>query len=286
MSHYSFQRSVETPSKYSSSIRLPKQLTSIPQLQVRALSLYDQSLSESQVCLPRTPPSSPKTPRQDSSMISLNSINPSPLQVLSITPRVRNFNENEKKLTNISSVKIANYEDHAREYLSASDDDKDTNKILSRVKPKLSVCTQSFARPGTAFSVRLLLHNSKRNGSAAKVYYTSSDVQKKSRQISRSQTRLMGPANEYDDASTAITKTTPRLAPIPQMKSVFGFPKTSSSMHFGFAAGRLGLQGSVSKLKNSQKKIFHTLFFSLKNGLDLFHVEHQLKENLKLRHFV
>jgi len=251
MSHYSFQRSVETPSKYSSSIRLPKQLTSIPQLQVRALSLYDQSLSESQVCLPRTPPSSPKTPRQDPSMISLNSINPAPLQVLSITPRIRNFNENEKKLTTISSVKIANYEDYAREYLSASDDDKDTNKILSSVKPKLSVCTQSFARPGTAFSVRLLLHNSKRNGSATKVHYTSSDLQKnsteKSRQISRSQTRLMVPANENDDASIAITKTNTQLASIPQMKSVFGFPKTSSSMHFGFAAGRLGLQGSVSK---------------------------------------
>jgi hypothetical protein len=71
----------------------------------------------------------------------------------------------------------------------------------------------------------------------------------------------MEAANENDDASTAITKTTAQLASIPQMKSVFGFPKTSSSMHFGFAADRLGLQGSVSKLKNSYRNFSYLFFF-------------------------
>jgi hypothetical protein len=99
----------------------------------------------------------------------------------------------------------------------------------------------------------------------------------------------MTSTNETDDTLTTITKTTSatKTVPMPQSKSVFGFSKTASSMHFGHAAGRLGLQGSVSESKDVNFEIFLFLFFfSLKGGLNHFHVEHHLKENKRLPHSV
>jgi hypothetical protein len=214
--------------------------------------------------MPRGPPPSPKTPTRESSMILLKSIIPAPFRAVSIIPRNRNSNENPKKLTNTSSVKITNYEDHAREYLSASDysdndknendDDKDLNKVSKITQPKLPIRYQSLSRPGTVLRDRILSHSANRYLSLAEVFYSSLDVYKnlpdRSRPRFRSQTRLMTSTNENDDATTNTTKITTKTiktAPIPQSKSVFGFSKTASSMHFGHAAGRLGLQGSVSK---------------------------------------
>lgn len=278
--------------KYSSSIRIPKPTTTLPpsntQFNIRALSVFDQSPSTSQFFIPRGPPPSPKTPTQESSMILINSIVPTaPLRAIPIIPRVRNPNENEKKSTNTPTIttttgKITNYEDHAREYLSASDcsdnekntnedndddndddDDKNLNQYLTITKPKLPTRNQSLSRPGTALRDRLLSHNANRYLSLAEVYYSSLDVYKnipdKTRQRLKPQSRLIPTTtttttttNENDDAATAITKTTTatKVTPLPQSKSVFGFSKTASSMHFGHAAGRLGLQGSVRRFEN------------------------------------
>jgi hypothetical protein len=238
-------------------------------------------------------------------MVLINSIAPTPFRTVSIIPRARNSNENEKKLTKPSPIKIINYEDHAREYLSASDcsdndkddnekdDNKDFNRILTITKPKLPVRNQSLSRPGTALRDRLLAHNANRYLSLAEVYYSPFDIYKnftdKSRQRLRSQKPLIASTNENEDAATTTTKitTTTKTAPVPQSKSVFGFSKTASSMHFGHAAGRLGLQGSVSKFKDFQYHFSYFFFvFSLKNGHNLCHVEHLLKENKKLQHFV
>jgi len=268
--YYAIQRSLQNSRKYSPKIRLSKQSTSNPQLHIRTLSVFDQSPSTSQLFMPRGPPPSPKTPTRESSMILLNSIIPAPLRAVPIISRNRNSNENPKKVINTSSVKITNYKDHAREYLSASDcsdngkdenddhddddnDDKDPNKVLTITQPKLPTRNQSLSRPGTVLRDRILSHNANRYLSLAQVYYSSLDVYKNlsdgSRRRLKSQTRLMTATNENDDAATNTTitsTTTIKTAPIPQSKSVFGFSKTASSMHFGHAAGRLGLQGSVS----------------------------------------
>jgi hypothetical protein len=261
--------------KYSSSVRLPKPPTLSAQLQIRALSVFDQSPSSSQIFIPRGPPPSPKTPTQDPSMIFLHSISAAPLRATSITPHARNSNENEKQLPITVAVKNINYKDYAREYLSASDcsdNDKDENdddeaddddekekaldQALITAKPKLPVRNQPFSRSGTAFHDRLLSSNRNRYLSLAEVCYSSLDVYKtlsdKTRRRLQSQTRLMTSNNENDDALTTTTKitTTTKTEPLPQSKSVFGFSKTASSMHFGHAAGRLGLQGSVSESKD------------------------------------
>lgn len=216
-------------------------------------------------------------------MIFSHFLTTTPLRAIPITPCVRNSSEYERKLMNTSSVKSTNYEDHAREYLSASDcsdnekdnddndndknnvkvkdddddddvDDKNPNQLLPITKPKLPLRNQSLSRPGTALRDRLISHNANRYLSLAEVYYSSLDAYKnlsdKSRRRLRSHTRLMPATNENDDAATTtMTKTTAltttKTTPIPQSKSVFGFSKTASSMHFGHAAGRLGLQGSV-----------------------------------------
>jgi hypothetical protein len=241
-----------------------KQAKSFAQLQIRALSVFDQSPSTSQLFNPRGPPPSPKTPTQESSVIFPQSISSTPFRAISLTPRLlKHSNDNEKKFTKTPSVKNINYEDHAREYLSASDcsdndeeddDDGVMKKLLAIKKPKLPVRTQSLSRPGTALRDRLFANNTNRYLSLAEVYYSSLDIYKnisdKSQRQSRSQIRLMAPVNENDDAGTIITKATRKTIPVPQSKSVFGFSKTASSMHFGHAAGRLGLQGSVRELFN------------------------------------
>ncbi|CAF4072782.1 unnamed protein product [Rotaria sp. Silwood2] len=263
-------RSFQSPLKYSPSIRIPKQTPVIDELQIRASSVFDQSPSTSQLFIPRGPPPSPKTPTQESSTIFLTSIIPPPLRAISITPCARNSNENTKKLTHTSSVKITNYEDHARNYLSASDcsdndndddnnddndddknnNDKNINKLITVKKPKTPIRTQSLPKPGTTLRDRLLTHNTNHYLSLAEVYYSSFDVYKslteKSRRRLRPQTRLTMSNNDNDDASTTITKTT-KTTQGSQTKSGFGFSKTASSMHFGYAAGRLPLQGSFEK---------------------------------------
>ncbi|CAF0720215.1 unnamed protein product [Rotaria sp. Silwood1] len=264
-SHHSFPSSL----KYSPSIRIPKQTPILDELQIRASSVFDQSPSTSQLFIPRGPPPSPKTPTQESSTIFLSSIIPPPLRAVSITPCARNSNENTKKLTHTSSVKITNYEDHARNYLSASDcsdddndddnenndnnnnnNDKNINQVITLKKPKVPVRTRSLSRTGTTLRDRLLTHNANHYLSLAEVYYSSFDVHKnlteKSRRRLRAQTRLTMSNNDNDDASTTITKTT-KTTQVPQSKSGFGFSKTASSMHFGYAAGRLPLQGSFEK---------------------------------------
>ncbi|CAF1360751.1 unnamed protein product [Adineta steineri] len=233
------QRSIQTPTKYSSSIRLPKQL------QPRAQSVFDQSHSESEIFLPRTPPSSPKTPRQESTLLPLHFMKSAPLQSISITPHIRYVNEDKKKSTTISSSKLANYEDYAREYLSKPDCtneivDKDINEKQSTMKPKLSLGTQSTSRPRTGLSIRLLSHIANRYSDITKYSNSTLNIPKncteKSRRILKSKTRSM---NEHNDVS--------KKESIPPSKSVFGFSKTASSMHFGYAADRLGLQASFEK---------------------------------------
>jgi hypothetical protein len=198
-----------------------------------------------------------------------NPINTAPLRAISLVPHARNFNENEKKLINTPSVKNINYEDHAREYLSASDgsdndddeedEDEDKHKALVITKPKSLARTQSLSRPGTSLRDRLLTHNTNRYLSLAEIYYSTFDAQKnlleKNRGRLRAQARLLIPANDNDDALTTITKATTKTTPTPQSKSVFGFSKTASSMHFGHAAGRLGLHGSVNKIYQKYIKL-------------------------------
>ena len=268
-------------------------------MQIRATSVFDQSPSTSQLFNPKGPPPSPKTPTQESSMILINPITSLPLRAISLIPHARNFNENEKKIVITPSLKNINYEDHAKEYLSASDasddeDDADEKKdqILTIIKPKSPVRTHSLSRPGTSLRDRLLNHNTNRYLKLAEVYYSPLDIHKilseKSRRRLKTQTPLIAPTNDHDETATTITKTTTaKTTPIPQSKSVFGFSKTASSMHFGHAAGRLGLHGSVNRISKILKnKFFKFSTFSLKNGHNHFHVEHQLKENKKLQHFV
>jgi hypothetical protein len=271
--------------KYSSSSRVPNQSTTNTDLQIRALSLFDQSLSASQLINPRGPPPSPKTPTYDSSMILLNPIIQAPLRAVPIIPHVRNSNENEKKKTTTSSVKITNYQDHVRDYLSSSDysdnekaedndhdDDKDLNQLLTIKKPKVPVRKQSSSKPGTSLRDRLVSHNNNRYLSLAEVYYSSFDLYKhfadKSRRALKTQIRLTPSTNETDDTlttttktvKTTTTKTTATTSSVSQSKSVFGFSKTASSMHFGHAAGRLGLQASVSKFKDFKYYLSYIFF--------------------------
>ncbi|CAF0865165.1 unnamed protein product [Rotaria sordida] len=258
-------RSYQTSLKYSPSICIPKQTATIDELQIRASSVFDQSPSTSQLFIPRGPPPSPKTPTQELSTIFISSIIPPPLRAISITPCARNSSENTKKVTNPSPVKIRNYEDHARNYLSASDcsdsdednnednndnNNKNINKVITIKKPKTPQRTQSLSRTGTTLRDRLLTQNTNHYLSLAEVYYSSFDVYKnlteKSRKGLRAQTRLTMSNNDNDDASTTITKTTKTTQGL-QSKSGFGFSKTASSMHFGYAAGRLPLQGTFEK---------------------------------------
>ena len=260
--------------KSSASVRLAKPPPSNAQLQIRALSVFDQSPFASQIFIPRGPPPSPKTPTQESSMIFTHSIMTPPFRAMGIRPRIRPIQENgERKSAHIPSMKTSNYEDHAREYLSASDcsdneneqntddnekdeegdeEDKELSEFLTVTQPKIPIRNLSLSRPGTSLRDRLLSNNTNRYLSLAEVYYSSLDVYKrlnnKSRQHVRPQTRLGTSSNEMDDAATTLSKTTGTIktSPIPPSKSSFSFSKTASSMHFGHAAGRLGLHGRVS----------------------------------------
>ena len=273
------QRSSQTLLKYSASGRVPKPSPRNAQLQIRALSVFEQSPSVSQVFVPRGPPPSPKTPTLESSLVFPQPVSTAPLRAFSITPRARHSNEVERKSMRTSlSMKNPNYEDHAREYLSASDcsdnekeekdngkddndndgDDKDLSEILTITQPKLPGRNPSLSRSGTSLRDRLMTHNANRYLSLAEVYYSSLDVYKNlpdtTRRRLRTQTRLLPSRADDDDKLTTVTKTTvaTKTAPIvppsvvPPPKSVFGFSKTASSMHFGHAAGRLGLHASVS----------------------------------------
>ena len=259
---------------------LPPPPPSNVQLQIRAMSVFDQSPFASQIFLPRGPPPSPKTPTQESSMIFAPSIMTPPFRAIGIRPRVRHIYESERKSAHAPVVKSSNYEDHAREYLSASDcsdnekdnenepdedtneekneqedddeEEKDLNAFLTIKKPKLPVRNLPLSRPGTSLRDRLVTTSGNRFLSLADVYYSSMDVYKhlsnRTRRPVRSQTRLGISNNETDDAATIMSKTTgtTKTVPMPESKSSFGFSKTASSMHFGHAAGRLGLHGSVS----------------------------------------
>jgi len=237
------------------------------QFDLRSLSVFDQSPSTSQVFIPRGPPPTPKTPTLESSIVGFRSPRmSSPFRTIPLTLRQKHTNENEKKTTTQSSTKTNSYEDHAKEYLSASDcsdndddDDKNNKKepepLLTITKPKVPPArTQSLSRTDMSLRDRLLTHATNRYMSLAEVYYSPLDVYKnlatKARRPQRSQTRLMATtttSNENDDASTTITKVTAKTMPVPaQSKSVFGFSKTASSMHFGHAAGRLPLQTNVN----------------------------------------
>lgn len=262
--------------KSSASIRLAKAAPSNAQLQIRALSVFDQSPFASQIFIPRGPPPSPKTPTQESSMIFTHSIMTPPFRAMGIRPRIRQIQENgERRSAHVPSMKTSNYEDHAREYLSASDcsdneneqnadndekdeegdddddNDKELNEFLTVTQPKIPTRNLPLSRPGTSLRDRLVSNNANRYLSLAEVYYSSLDVYKhlsnKSRQRVRSQTRLGTSSNEMDDAATTLSKTTGTIktSPMPPSKSSFGFSKTASSMHFGHAAGRLGLHGKV-----------------------------------------
>ncbi len=268
--YQSLQRSSQTLLKYSASSRILKSLPppSTAQVQIRTLSVFEQSPSTSQMFVPRGPPPSPKTPTLETPLVLPQPVSTAPLRAFSIAPRVRNPNEIEKKSIKTFSMKNPNYEDHAREYLSASDcsdneknknddddndDDKDQNQLLTITQPKLPARNPSLSRSGTSLRNRLMAHTANRYLSLAEVYYSSLDVHKnfsdKSQRRLRPQTRLMVSTTEDEDGLTTITRTTSTAKTAPVVspsKSVFGFSKTASSMHFGHAAGRLGLHGSVS----------------------------------------
>ncbi|CAF2036468.1 unnamed protein product [Rotaria magnacalcarata] len=270
-------RSFQNSLKYSPSIRAPKSSTSIEDLQIRASSVFDQSPSTSQFFVPRGPPPSPKTPTQDPVTMLLNLIPPAPLRAISLTPCIRPSNENTKKTTYTPSLKTITYQDHARDYLSASDcsdvdndrkdddddddddndnNDKNSNKTTTQTKSKTSVRTQSLPRAGVVAHDRWISHNANRYLSLAEVYYSSLDVHKsiseRSHRRLRAHTRTMMCTNDNDDAATTASKTTTsKTAPLPSTKSGFGFSKTASSMHFGYAAGRLGVRESFEKWPQS-----------------------------------
>ncbi|CAF3334595.1 unnamed protein product [Rotaria socialis] len=269
-------RSFQNSLKYSPSIRAPKSSTSIEDLQIRASSVFDQSPFTSQYFMPRGPPPSPKTPTQDPATMLLNLIPPAPLRAKSLIPCIRPPNENTKKPTHTPSLKTITYQDHARDYLSASDcsdvdsdkkdddddddgnddNDKKSSKTTAQTKPKTPVRTQSLSRTGVVARDRWISHNATRYLSLAEVYYSSLDVHKsiseRSHRRLRAPTRTMMSINDNDDTVTTISKTTTsKTAPLPSTKSGFGFSKTASSMHFGYAADRLGVRESFEKWPQS-----------------------------------
>ena len=287
---------------------------SFSQLQIRAQSVFDHSSVFFPNYLPRGPPPSPKTPTQDLSFIIQPSINANPFRAMSILPRTRYSTHRESAESRSQLVRTANYEDHAREYLSASDcsdgDDeidqqndstKDKiNKEKSRRKSQIPSRVRSLSRSDTTTRDRLLLQHPNQYLSLAEVYYSSLDMYKNLSKRSRPQTRAAGQTNDNEETATngtgtskgntavaaSTTSTAKTSASPPQVKSVFGFSKTASSMHFGHAAGRLGLQSSVSKEQRTKSLIRFVLFLfirliSLKNGLNLRHVELQSNENKK-----
>lgn len=305
---------MQTSMKSSGSLRLAKATPSNAQLQIHALSVFDQSPFASQMFVPRGPPPSPKTPTQESSMIFTHSIMTPPFRAMGIRPRIRQIQENvERKSAHVPTVKKSNnYEDHAREYLSASDcsdneneaneeekeenddgeeEDKELNEFLTITQPKLPSRNVSLSRPGTSLRDRLISTNASRYISLAEVYYSSLDVYKhlnnRSRQRNRSQTRLGISTNEVDDTATTLSKATGTIktSPMPPSKSSFGFSKTASSMHFGHAAGRLGLHGKVSTIAFHSSYNIHLICCSLNDGLSLFLVEHHLNGNKRLLPF-
>ena len=273
-------RTFPAPFKSFITRRAAKNSKAYSHLQIRALSVFEHAPMTTMTNisglspLPRGPPPSPKTPTQDLSIISPSSLAFGPLRAVPIIPRTKYPIDHDPSPLDRATHKKADYQDHAREYLSASDcsdsdhDDeieaekKRIKQAQTIVKPKLTFRTQSFSRPDTATRDRVFAHHANHYLSLAEVYYSSLDIYKniaaKSRRRLRSQTRSTLPNNENEDASTTGSKsnrvastTTPAKTPSSsQSKSVFGFAKTASSMHFGHAAGRLGLQSSVSSISD------------------------------------
>lgn len=256
------------------------------ELQIRASSVFDQSSSTSQFFVPRGPPPSPKTPTQDPSTMLLNLIPPAPLRAVPLTPCLRNPNESMKKpIHPVTTKTIATYESNVREYLSASDcsddddddkddddnnnedeDDKNASSTTKKKKIKTSSLTQPLSRVAVRPRERWISHNATRYLSLAEVYYSSLDMHKsmseRSHKRLRAQTRTKMSNNDVDDSSTTITKTTTsKTASVSQPKSGFGFSKTASSMHFGYAAGRLCLRESVSIIDIFRNKIINFVLF-------------------------
>ncbi|CAF0751184.1 unnamed protein product [Adineta ricciae] len=253
----SSHRSVQTPIKTCTMSKhsLSKSTASLPQLQIRSLPIHDPFSSEPQIILPRTPPPSPKTPTYEPSITSSQSDAPASLQIISLTPRNRLSNEHKKESPIMSSsAKIATYDEHAQEYLSAVDHseevvDKDNQQpLISPTIRQLSASTRSLSRSGTALSVRLLSHVANRYLNLQKNHDSLAEIDTNSpdriRRTYKPQRRLRTFINDSHEDTT--NKSKPLEVP-PRLKSVFGFSKTASSMHFGYAADQLGLQGTFEK---------------------------------------
>jgi hypothetical protein len=286
-------RTFPAPFKSFSTRRASRHSKAYGHLQIRALSVFEHVPMTTMTAItstagvspiPRGPPPSPKTPTQDLSLISPSSLAFGPLRSIPIIPCKRYPIDPDPSPLDRATHRNHGYQDHAREYLSASDcsdsdHDEETEAEKKRikqaqtiVKPKLPVRMQSLSRPDTAMRDRVFTHHANHYLSLAEVYYSSLDIYKniagKSRRRLRSQTRLTVPGNENEDASTTVSKsntvattTTPaKTPPSSQSKSVFGFAKTASSMHFGHAAGRLGLQSSVSVIIDITGTIAFILF--------------------------
>ena len=307
-------RTFPAPFKSFSTRRAAKPGKPFGHLQIRALSIFEQAPTTtlaisvtSQVSpLPRGPPPSPKTPTQDLSIITPSSLAFGPLRTMPIIPRTKYHIDHDPSPSGRPSHKKPDYQDHAREYLSASDcseseHEEETHQEKRRskhaqtiVKPKPAVRTQSISRPDTATRDRVFAYHPNHYLSLAEVYYSSLDIYKniahRSRRRLRSQARMAIPNNDSEDASTtgsksnagaaAATNTSAKTPSSSQSKSVFGFPKTASSVHFGHAAGRLGLQSSVSTMSNISSATTFILFSS-SGGLNPYHGEHRLNESKK-----
>ena len=276
-----FYRAFPMPSK-PAPVALNRNLKaakSFSQLQIRAQSVFDQSSIFFPSYLPRGPPPSPKTPTQDLSFIVQPSISSNPFRAMPIVPRTRYPTHRESAESRSQLVKTANYDDHAREYLSASDcsepDDDDeveetTPKEKSTAKAQLASRTRSLSRSDTTTRERLLLQYPNQYLSLAEVYYSSLDMYKSLNKRSRPQTRAAAPTNDNEEMATNTSRTskgntiTSKTSASPaQVKSVFGFSKTASSMHFGHAAGRLGLQSSVSRDRTNDETEEDRIRFAL-----------------------
>ena len=252
------------PSRTPLAIRAVRQSKSFLQLHIRAQSVFDQTTYNPQFFLPRGPPPSPKTPTFDPSILipnSSSSFSVSPLRALAIAPQTKYTNDRDRSKSKMKS----NYQDHAREYLSASDcsdDDDDADDAASddqeKVVPKSNTSrsrakflrrNQTLSRTDNATRDRLTSQN--QYLSLAEVYYSSLDIYKsineKSRRHLRSQSRLVMPNQENEENRTTISKTsgTVKNSQGQESKTVYGFSKTASSMHFGHAADRLTLQPTV-----------------------------------------
>lgn len=260
--HRPFPLTTKTPP----AVRAIKHTKSMIQLQLRAQNMFDPAVYNAQFYLPRGPPPSPKTPTQDPSVYfgsSLSSMSNNPVRTSTLIPQLKYAVERDRSNSKMKS----NYHDHAREYLSASDCSDDDSEEQERQDPKSKPLrsrskflqrTQAVSRTDTTNRDRLLSQNPYL--SLAEVYYSSLDIYKaineKSRRHLRSQSRSMMSHHEIEDNATVFTRTTNngtgKLSSVQQpTKTVYGFAKASSSVHFGHAAGRLALQSSVKDFLSS-----------------------------------